>query len=248
MKKQIFTIIELLVVIGIIAILAAVLMPALLNARLKAKAVTCVNRQKQIATSFMLYADDFNSYAYSGSEWATGMMPEAIVGKYRAAGQLAWAEAPFGQGYLKGDEILFCPAERVASLADAVTYGSKLSPAVDTPFTLTTIGTIQNPHQVGTTPLPISFKRYITPSNSVLGGDNGILNGGTYEHYSAIVNSNPHITMRHKKRANIFMADGHVANVGKELKDCYFFNFRGSSFKDDKFSSAIRNGAQYNLD
>ena len=247
MKKQLFTILELLVVIGIIAILAAILMPALLNARAKAKAITCVNRQKQIATSFMLYADDFDSYAYSGSEWATGMVPEAIVMGYRATGQLAWNSAPFGQGYLRQEESLFCPETRVASLTDAITYGSTLSPAVNTPFTLTTIGTIQNPHQTGT-PLAISFKKYIAPSNSVLGGDSGRINSGKYEHYSAIIKDSPHITMRHKKRANIFMADGHVENVGKKLQDYYFFNYRGSSFKDDKFSSAIRNEVQYNLD
>jgi len=103
MKKQnqTFTILELLVVINVIAILAAILLPALLNARRKAKSITCVNRQKQIATSFMLYADDFNEYAYGGPEWATAIMPESIVKPYRDASQLVWTSAPLGQGYLR---------------------------------------------------------------------------------------------------------------------------------------------------
>ena len=249
MKRTIplFTMIELLVVITVIAILAAILMPALTSARRKAKSITCVNHQKQIATSYMLYADDFDSYAYPGPEWGTGLLPEAIVSKYRAT-QLAWANAPLGQGYIKQEEILFCPEGRLAHLNDAITYGSKLSPAVTTPFTLTTIGTIRNPHSpVGNVPLPISFKNYITPSNSVLGGDCGRLNSGTYEHSSSIVMNNAHITMRHSKRANVFMADGHVANVDKELKDCYFFNVRGSVHKDVKFTKAIKNEELYNL-
>ena len=244
---SLFTMIELLVVITVIAILAAILMPALISARRKAKSITCVNHQKQIATCFMLYADDFNSYAFTGPEWGTGLITEATVSKYRPA-QLAWTNAPRGQGYIKGEEMLFCPEGRLANLNDAVTYGSTLSTVNNKPFTLTTIGTIRNPHSASPNPpLPISFKNYITPSNSVLGGDSGRLNGGKYEHSSSIVMNNPHITMRHGKRANVFMADGHVTSVDKELKDCYFFNFRGSVHKDVKFTKAIKNEELYNL-
>jgi len=62
LRNAAFTLIELLVVVAIIAILAAMLLPALAAAREKARRATCANNMSQIAKGLEMYLGDYGEY------------------------------------------------------------------------------------------------------------------------------------------------------------------------------------------
>jgi prepilin-type N-terminal cleavage/methylation domain-containing protein/prepilin-type processing-associated H-X9-DG protein len=57
-----FTLVELLIVIGIIAVLIGVLLPALTTARSAARSIVCASNLRQLITAAVLYQGEFNQY------------------------------------------------------------------------------------------------------------------------------------------------------------------------------------------
>ena len=96
LKLKGFTLIELLVVIAIIALLMALLMPALQRVRTQAKAVACQSSLHQWAIIFEMYACQNDGYFWSGNYSRDGWQ------------QYCWTE-PLRPFYNNDERVRLCP-------------------------------------------------------------------------------------------------------------------------------------------
>lgn len=99
MKRRAFTLVELLVVISIIALLLALLMPALGKAKKQAQAVVCRTNLKQWGLGWTMYAQENNGCFFHGLEG----LPPPDDDKWTDYWYIKlWR-------YVKAEQIRFCP-------------------------------------------------------------------------------------------------------------------------------------------
>jgi prepilin-type N-terminal cleavage/methylation domain-containing protein/prepilin-type processing-associated H-X9-DG protein len=126
-----FTLVELLVVIGIISLLISVLMPALSKARQTAQAAVCASNMRQVSLAVLNYTiDNRGRFPYGGYAPSGFVLPQYswtdLIDGY-LAGKLTQAELDGnvldpGQGYRSASSyvlpVLVCPSDPCT--ADAV--------------------------------------------------------------------------------------------------------------------------------
>ena len=84
--KKAFTLIELLIVIAIISILAAILFPVFAAAREKARQTTCASNLKQCGLGVMQYAQDYDELFPCGGHYGWGATERACIQSTYASG------------------------------------------------------------------------------------------------------------------------------------------------------------------
>lgn len=107
-----FTLVELLVVIAVLAILAAILMPVFAKAREKARQTQCLSNLKQIVTAWQMYAQDYDEMACPAYYFLSGWRYECawdFILDWAAGSTPQWTHGLLGP-YTKSGEVHRCPS------------------------------------------------------------------------------------------------------------------------------------------
>lgn len=206
-----FTLVELLVVIGIIALLISMLLPALNRARESARGVACQSNIRQILNGFVMYANEQGGYLPnnyqnnvdpSRPDWYFPWYSREFMGKYvnnrsrsTTGIQDAWPQ-PAGSATT---DVLYCPTLLTDRGGRTKYLGYGYNAWYNNKFTKPRLG-------------PVKFAAFRRPSQVVILIDTFFTFESTNSWKEPITNvdrtDSP--TYRHLNRCNVGLADGHV--------------------------------------
>ena len=216
--RSAFTLIEILVVIAIIAILAAILFPVFARARENARRTSCASNLKQIGLGLLQYTQDFDE-----------KMPFSFFGAAgdSDAANYKWMDAIFP--YVRSEQLFDCPSDALSptyKFRSGQNYGSY---AQNGAYGMG--GDNQNPPRSSSSHL-VSLAQIVQPAQTVWATDSnnsadlsrGGSSGGSYGFFWTNAANNPSISSapgsgyrqlqqiaeRHLGTTNVLYCDGHV--------------------------------------
>lgn len=214
-EQQGFTLIELLVVIAIIAILSAILLPALGKARDTARRSVCAANLKQLGCGSLMYADDYNGYFPITTVATTPPLywPEAVAPyvKYE------WADR--AKRYTAS--VFHCPDGKPATQWTTTTlyqsrgYAFNKSATANNLFGTGCLRTLRSPSDTFLA-LDFAYAALVVGATTYYQVEGVVTSSGSasgfYVHNSG---QTEHIAYRHQEKLNCLFGDGHVGLQGK---------------------------------
>lgn len=198
--RNAFTLVELLVVVAIIAILAALLSPALRSARERSKQIRCMSSMRQLTTALNMYAEEHEGWMPSPNQTMDGVA------------NTPWLRVLTAQKYLGGGNIVYgtatpppvelqvgrCPAWTHAAWSRLTIYGFRTHSTGE--FTRHNLTQVNNLSEFG----------LVFDTISHLAGYVGM------QSYRINPGSPQRIHLRHLGRTNVGFADGSVRCLSME--------------------------------
>ncbi len=197
-KTHGFTLVELLVVIGIISVLIAMLLPALNKAREAAKTVQCASNLKQIGNAFFMYAQDNHGAIVPALSYAPQYWDGAISGRTWPEFICRFGDYSATPNYGLVPDLFHCPA---------LTEGDPLRVKKrEYAVNAWICGSVSNPSSYKFH----KFVRLTAPASEVM----LVMDNGYSETYS--IPYSTWIGFPHNNLCNVLYADGHVLARGKK--------------------------------
>ena len=207
--KRAFTLIEILVVIAIVALLAAIIFPAFATARGKARSATCQSNLKQLGAAMAMYIGDYERYPYAvdPSDKYSNIWKNQIDAAGVTVGNMTLLSEAMNP-YIKSDAVWKCPSDTGFDHLE----GRELNPNVGVEEDWRLKGVVTYPScfklygmsyfyrtELAFKKLSDDFLKFPAQTNVLFDAD------GDW-HGSHFLNSS-------QKRYNMLYADGHVKNV-----------------------------------